>query len=105
MHDTVCYTLSAIKRAKLAKNHIDCIVTQQFFSTSANLKFNSTNSAELIGIMKDKMIVLVLLCCSVQLAWTSTRHDRVWPISGTTSVDLAQSSPYGPRLKISENSR
>ena len=34
---------------------------------------------------------------------TVSRGDRVWPIGGTTSVDLGQSSPYGPRLQISRN--
>ena len=33
------------------------------------------------------------------------RNDRVWPIGNSASVDLPQSSPFGPRLKISESSR
>ena len=56
--------------------------------------------------MKEALgLVLFLLCCFVQLAWTSTRHDRVWPLSGTSTVDLGQSSPFGPRQKASENFR
>ena len=31
--------------------------------------------------------------------------DRVWPISGTAQPDASISSPYGPRLKASENFR
>ena len=74
MHDTVCYTLSAIKRAKSAKNHIDCIVTQQFFSTSANLKFNSTNSAELIWNYEgqDDCVGFALLLCAAGMDFHST---------------------------------
>ena len=28
----------------------------------------------------------------------NTRNDRVWPIGGTTSVSLGQSSPFGPQV-------
>ena len=35
----------------------------------------------------------------------STRSDRIWPLSGSDVVDLLQSSPFGPRLKASEDFR
>ena len=49
-------------------------------------------------------LVVLLPRLSGQAAKTS-RHDRVWPISGSMSVDLGQSSPFGPRIKISQKSR
>ena len=30
---------------------------------------------------------------------TTTRFDRVWPLSGDDTVDLGQATPYGPRVK------
>ena len=50
------------------------------------------------------MVALVVaLCLSVQFhsAVAESRSDRIWPIGRSTSVDLGQSSPFGPRLQIS----
>ena len=51
-------------------------------------------------------LVIVLSLSAAQLcSAVISRNDRNWPIGRSTSVDLAQSSPFGPRLKISEGSR
>ena len=47
---------------------------------------------------------LVLLAAVPGLG-SPTRDDRVWPLSGNKTVDLGQSSPFGPRIKISANAR
>ena len=58
---------------------------------------------------RTKMIALpIVLCLSAQFCsalHVITRSDRIWPIGRSTSVDLPQSSPFGPRLKISEGRR
>eukprot|EP00899_Mesostigma_viride_P019583 jgi/Mesvir1/27626/Mv07358-RA.1 len=36
---------------------------------------------------------------------TSVRADRVWPLSNSATIDMPQSSPFGPRLKAAENFR
>jgi hypothetical protein len=35
----------------------------------------------------------------------SITHNNIWPISGNTTLDLPQSSPFGPRLKASDDYR
>ena len=35
----------------------------------------------------------------------STRADRIWPLSRSDKIDILQSSPFGPRLKVSESYR
>ena len=53
-----------------------------------------------------KLIVLVAISYVINSALASpSRHDRVWPVGGTTMVDLAQSSPFGPRLQASQTFR
>jgi murein DD-endopeptidase MepM/ murein hydrolase activator NlpD len=55
--------------------------------------------------------IIILLCvvifhCSVQnVGAAAARSNRIWPISGNTSVDLPQSSPFSPRLQISQGSK
>ena len=53
-------------------------------------------------LLKWSNILYFTFVCSVE---ASNRKERLWPVSGSSSVDLPQSSPFGPRLKISENRR
>ena len=53
-------------------------------------------------LLKWSNIIYFAFVCSVE---ASNRMERVWPVNGSSSVDLPQSSPFGPRLQISENRR
>ena len=53
-------------------------------------------------LLKWSNIIYFAFVFSVE---ASNRKERSWPVSGSSSVDLPQSSPFGPRLKISENRR
>ena len=53
-----------------------------------------------------KLIVYVAVSCVINSALASpSRHDRIWPVSGSAMVDLGQSSPFGPRLMASASFR
>ena len=42
---------------------------------------------------------------STVIVEASNRNDRIWPVGQSSSVDLPQSSPFGPRLQISQSTR
>ena len=54
-----------------------------------------------------KRFFFAVLILNMGLLWSATCvfAQNVWPISGTTMPDQGLSSPYGPRLKASENFR
>ena len=56
------------------------------------------------SIRSSPSLAVVLLCLSVSLFpcihALFPRESRIWPVGGTTTPDLPQSSPYGPRLKV-----
>lgn len=65
---------------------------------------------------KPRLIIVTAAILAVGLAmlgvwgvWAGAQETAsvvmVWPVSGTTSPDLPQSSPYGPRQKASEDFR
>ena len=55
------------------------------------------------AIVKKTLVEMFILCCSLEIALCSTRADRVWPLSNAATIDLGQSSPFGPRLQASKN--
>ena len=73
-------------------------------TASSPSSINDPSVFRLLIAMFQLTVTLLLLSAAGILA-SPSRHDRVWPISGSKTVDLPQSSPFGPRIKISADSR
>ena len=63
-----------------------------------------------IAFMKKPAVALFVVILVYWAAWTqsvlgSSRNDRVWPLSSSSSVDFGKSSAFGPRLMASSKYR
>ena len=75
---------------------------EEFRSCSSSIQHLA---ATMTGLSSATLSLTLILSVIAIGAHGSSRNDRVWPLSNSDSVDLGQSSPFGPRLKASQRFR